>query len=172
MLGANIGLPVVNAHHGGSQPVQPAQGWHQDADAVFGPALNYLEVFYYPQDTPRVCGPTAVMPGSHIGSRGAPPDDEHGVVCACPAGTLVLHHQSIQHRRHEITVSMPRHMLKFNYWRSTAPRRDWATEPGFDPATAFYGGHGVAKFVASSLFWLWGRAPAEYRLIGGQAWPC
>ena len=31
--------------------------------------------------------------------------------------------------------------------------------------------HGVAKFVASMLFWLWGRPPSEYRLIGGQAWP-
>lgn len=147
LLGRNVGLPVVNAHHGGSQPVGPAQGWHQDADAVFGPAVNFLEVFYYPQDTPREAGPTAVLPGSHIGRRGPPAENECGVVCSCPAGTLVLHHQSILHRRHEITTSMPRHMLKFNYWRSTTPVRDWVIEPEFDPATAFYGGVRHRRFA-------------------------
>ena len=66
LLGPSVGLPIALAHHGGSQPVGPAQGWcapispsiidtdglsgtgggrrHQDADAVFGPELNYLEV--------------------------------------------------------------------------------------------------------------------------------
>ena len=140
------------------------------------------------------------MPGTHLGfmdgSDSAP--DEEGIVCSCPAGTLVLHHQSILHRRHAITRSMPRHMLKFNYWRSSPPAAggDWVHEPGFDLRTACanftlalplpfgrfasmtsscfgradFGGHGIAKYVADSMFWLLGRGD-EYRLIGGQGWP-
>ena len=46
----------------------PAQGWHHDADHVFGPETNFVEVFYFPQDTPMELGPTELMPGSHIRS--------------------------------------------------------------------------------------------------------
>ena len=35
---------------------------------------------------------------------------------------------------------------------------------------ADFGGHGIAKYVADSMFWLLGRGD-EYRLIGGQGWP-
>ena len=41
-----------------TEPVQAATGWHQDADCLFGPELNFLEVFYFPQDTPAEAGPT------------------------------------------------------------------------------------------------------------------
>jgi len=30
----------------------------QDADCIFAPELNFLEVFYFPQDTPMELGPT------------------------------------------------------------------------------------------------------------------
>ena len=33
-----------------------AQGWHQDADHIYGPELRFLEVFYFPQDTPVELG--------------------------------------------------------------------------------------------------------------------
>ena len=64
-------------------------------------------------------------------------------------------------------------MLKYNYWRSPSspPCRDWVHEPSFSLEEAFYGGHGVARFVAESYFWLWGSSAPEYSLIGGQAWP-
>ena len=37
--------------------------WHNDADHVFGPELNFVEVFYFPQDTPVELGPTELVPG-------------------------------------------------------------------------------------------------------------
>ena len=130
LLGAGVGLPVASSHHGRvaalageqsaeavTEPVQGATGWHQDADCLFGPELNFLEVFYFPQDTPAEAGPTEVVPGTHNG-RVPPSQKDEGyehsdaVLCAGPAGTLAIHHQSILHRRAVISVSQPRHMLK------------------------------------------------------------
>eukprot|EP01051_Picozoa_sp_SAG22_P015262 SAG22_NODE_1969_length_3234_cov_2.212759_3_plen_129_part_00 len=63
---------------------------------------------------------------------------------------------------------MHRHMIKYSYWRKSAPVADWIHEPGFDPHTCYYGGHNVARYVAHSFAWLRGQ---EYRIMGGQGWP-
>ena len=97
LLGRHVGLPVLASHHNVECPM-PAQGWHHDADHVFGPELNFVEVFYFPQDTPVELGPTELVPGSHI-SPTKRPDDEGGVFADGPAGTIGIHHQSILHRR-------------------------------------------------------------------------
>jgi hypothetical protein len=60
LLGPQVGLPVSVGHHGGSQPAQQPQQWHQDGNCSFGPELNFVEVFYFPQDTPQEVGPTEV----------------------------------------------------------------------------------------------------------------
>jgi hypothetical protein len=87
-----------------------------------------------------------------------------------PAGTLGVHHQSILHRRGVSTATGIRHMLKYNYWRTSPPQRDWVVEPDFDFQTASYGGHNQARYVAHMFYWLCGRAD-EFRIVGGQAWP-
>ena len=168
LLGKNVGLPVLLSRHSVECPA-PAQGWHHDADCVFGPEVNYLEAFYYPQDTPLEMGPTEVLPGSHIG-RTHRDDEEKGVATAAPAGSFVVHSQSILHRRSESTAKGLRHMLKYNYWRTAPPERDWIVYPDFDFHTAEYGGHGVARYVAHMLYWLCGKGD-EFRVIGGQGWP-
>ena len=61
-------------------------------------------------------------------------------------------------------------MLKYNYWRTVPPQRDWITEPEFDFQRAYYGGHDQARYVAHMFYWLCGKGD-EYRIIGGQAWP-
>ncbi|MGY8827265.1 MAG: phytanoyl-CoA dioxygenase family protein [Candidatus Latescibacterota bacterium] len=168
LLGAHVGLPVLASHHGTQCP-QPAQGWHHDADRVFGPELHFVEVFYFPQDTPVELGPTELVPGSHIGpaTRAA---EESGVFANGPAGTLGIHHQSILHRRGASTASGTRHMLKYNYWRTTSPQRDWIRESDFDLRTTQYGSHEQARYTAHMFYWLCGRAEA-FRTLGGQAWP-
>jgi hypothetical protein len=168
LLGGNVGLPVLLSKHSVMCPA-PAQAWHQDADCVFGPEVNYVEAFYYPQDTPIEMGPTGVVPGTHIG-RTHREDEEKGVATAAPAGSFVLHSQSILHRRSESNAEGLRHMLKYSYWRTVPPERDWIAEPGFDFRTADYGGHGAARYVAHMFHWLCGRGE-EFRVIGGQAWP-
>lgn len=42
LLGPDVGLPVLVSHHGGRSKPGPPQGWHQDADCIFGPELNFL----------------------------------------------------------------------------------------------------------------------------------
>ena len=168
LLGKNVGLPVLTSLHTAQCP-GPAGAWHQDADRVFGPEVNYLEVFYYPQDTPVEMGPTEVLPGSHIGPTQREAEDK-GVVTAGPSGSLVIHSQSILHRKSESTGEGVRHMLKYNYWRTVPPEKDWIVEPDFDLHTVYYGGHDVARYVAHMLYWLSGKGD-EFRIIGGQAWP-
>lgn len=168
LLGPNVGLPILASHHKVECP-QPAQRWHHDADHVFGPELNFVEVFYFPQDTPVELGPTEIVPGTHI-TPSQRKDEEPGIFADGPAGTLGIHHQSILHRRGLSTVKGVRHMLKYNYWRTSPPARDWIVEPTFDFQTAYYGGHNQARYVAHLFYWLAGRGD-EYRVIGGQAWP-
>ena len=168
LLGKNTGLPVLASHHGAKCP-GPAQGWHQDADHIFGPELNFVEVFYFPQDTPVELGPTELVPGTHIGPSQREPEDE-GVMSDGPAGTLGLHHQSILHRRAASTDTGLRHMLKYSYWRTALPQRDWIIEEDFDLHTAYYGGHTEARYVAHMFYWLCGKGD-EFRVIGGQGWP-
>ena len=168
LLGRNVGLPVLMSKHTVETP-DPGQTWHNDADSVFGPELNFLEAFYFPQDTPVEMGPTEVVSGSHIGPSERD-EDEAGTFTAGPAGTVVIHHQSILHRRGKSTVKGLRHMLKYNYWRTVPPERDWIVEPTFDPHTADYGGHFVARYVAHMYYWLCGEGNG-FRTIGGQAWP-
>ena len=168
LLGKNVGLPVLASHHKVQCPAE-AQGWHHDADRVFGPELNFVEVFYFPQDTPVELGPTELVPGSHIAPTQREPGDE-GVLSDGPAGSLGIHHQSILHRRGKSTDTGLRHMLKYSYWRTTPPQRDWIVEPDFDLHTAYYGGHNMAQYVGHMFYWLCGKGD-EYRIIGGQGGP-
>lgn len=168
LLGPNVGLPVLASHHRVECPAQP-QGWHHDADHLFGPELHFVEVFYFPQDTPPELGPTELVPGTHLfPSRREP--GEKGVLAEGPAGTLGIHHQSILHRRGSSTATGLRHMLKYNYWRTAPPKRDWVREPDFDFRRAYYGGHNTARYAAHMFYWLCGQAD-HFRIIGGQAWP-
>ncbi len=169
LLGRNVGLPVLISQHRVECPGE-AQGWHYDADHVIGPEVNYLEVFYFPQDTPEELGPTEVVAGSHLWpiSRDV---SEPGLPLAGPAGTIGIHMQSIIHRKGPSTATGVRRMLKYSYWRTVPPQRDWIVEPDFEFETAAYGGHRVARYVAHMMFWLAGRGD-DFRTIGGQAWPC
>ena len=168
LLGRNVGLPILASHHKVQCPAE-AQQWHHDDDRVFGPELNFLEVFYFPQDTPVKLGPTELLPGSHLALTRRELEDE-GVFSEGPAGSLGIHHQSILHRRGKSTATGLRHMLKYNYWRTVPPQRDWIVETDFDFHTAYYGGHNTAQYVAHMFYWLCGKGD-EYRIIGGQGWP-
>ena len=168
LLGKQVGLPVLVSNHRIECPEEP-QNWHHDADHVFGPELDFVEVFYFPQDTPKEMGPTDVVPGSHIRPT-TPKPDEEGLASAGPAGSIGIHSQSILHRRGKSTATGVRHMLKYSYWRTTPPERDWIIEPDFDFRTADYGGHGSARYYAHMFYWLCGKGK-EFQVIGGQGWP-
>ena len=168
LLGRDVGLPVIVSDHRCECP-QEAQRWHHAADHVFGPELNFVEVFYFPQDTPIELGPSEMAPSTHIrNSLDNPP--QSGVLSDGPAGTVGIHHQSILHRRSRSTAEGTRHMLKYSYWPTVPPQRDWVLEPRFNPHSANYGGHNLARYVAHIYAWLSGK-PEGVNLIGGQGWP-
>ena len=95
-----------------------------------------------------------------------------------PAGSIIITHYGIWHRRSESRVSSLRNNLKYNYWRRAAPTRDWLMNPEFDVATADYSSPQPtyrqqfrdAYDTAEMYFWLRGEQD-KFGLIGGQGWP-
>ncbi len=185
LLGAHFGLPLIVSNHRVQLPA-PAQGWHRDGGSVYGPEVNYLQVFYYPQETPEASGPTELLPGSHFLYSHGPWMAHYDAIrntylSAAPAGSIFLTMYNIWHRR---SASAPdaagvRSLLKYNYWRLSAPVRDWLPAPGFDPETADYSSPWHPTYreqfrecfdAAEMFFWLCGRQH-EYRRVGGQGWP-
>ena len=182
LLGPNFGLPILMSNHRVQCP-QPAQQWHRDGRSQQGPQLNYLQVFYYPQECPPESGPTELLPGSHHIFNQARYMAHFGQIrgtyyAAAPAGSVFLTVYSIWHRRSASTGTELRNLLKYNYWRTTPPARDWIQEPGFDPRLADYHMDGPVlreQFQdcddnAQMYYWLCGRS-ADFHLMGGQGWP-
>ena len=182
LLGQNFGLPIIMSNHRVTCP-SPAQQWHRDGNSRHGPALNYLQVFYYPEDCSLDLGPTELLPGSHFlfslsknmghygGIRGA-------FRAAAPAGSIFITVYPIWHRRSAASGEGLRNLLKYNYWRTALPQRDWIHEPEFDIATANYKLEGQTfreqfrdcNDAAEMFLWLRGQSDA-FQSIGGQGWP-
>lgn len=186
LLGRDFTLPVVLCNHRGTMP-SAAQGWHRDGGSIHTHELDYLQVFYYPQDCPLDFGPTEVLPGSHFMRLKANMMANFGQIegavrAAAPAGSIFLTVYSIWHRRSASTARATpenpfRNLLKYNYWRTAPPQRDWKTDPGFDfstvnfnppnaPFEQFQGGIAAARMFC----WLSGLED-QYRKMGGQGWP-
>ena len=128
LLGADFHLPIKMANHRVHCPMTsekeaqefPVMGgvWHVDGNYCYTPELNFLQVFYYPQDTPLEMGPTQIVPGSHLirnkgkfmfhldGIRGAIPT-------TAPAGSIFITIYHIWHRRGPSTASGIRNLLKY-----------------------------------------------------------
>lgn len=187
LLGNQFTLPVIISNHRGPLPFRNAQGWHRDGGSIYTSALEYLQVFYYPEECTDEMGPTVLLPGSHFMRTKAPMMAHLGsikgtVSSAGPAGTIFLTVYSIWHRRARASsgptgVSKYRNLLKYNYWRTQPPTRDWITEEDIDfnridfnpPAGTFeqfQGGIAAAKMFS----WLCG-IEEEYNKRGGQCWP-
>ena len=196
LLGANLHLPIKMANHRIECPMMAEKEaqefpvmsgvWHVDGNYRYTPELNFLQVFYYPQDTPLELGPTQIVPGSHLirnkgkfmfhldGIRGAIPT-------AAPAGSIFITVYHIWHRRGPSTASGIRNLLKYFYWRTTPPKRDWIIEPEFDFASADYAGGPAGNYgyvelfrdvikVAEMFLWLCGHHES-FQNLGGQSWP-
>jgi hypothetical protein len=187
LLGRDFTLPVIISNHRGPLPWPHTGGWHRDGGSIYTPALEYLQVFYLPEECTDDMGPTEVLPGSHFMRIKANMMAHYGkitgtVSTAGPAGTVFLTVYSIWHRRTRATSgprekSPFRNLLKYNYWRTTPPRRDWITEPpidfnliNFNPPVSgfeqFQGGIAAARMFC----WLCG-IEEQYVKRGGQCWP-
>ena len=99
------------------------------------------------------------------------------------AGRQYFHHQLFGrtwHRKSASTIGgKARNLMKYNYYRTVPPKRDWIVEPEFDFATAKYGNgpsHPLRRqtrdtvFGSEMMFWLSGLSDSYYAM-GGQNWP-
>lgn len=182
LLGPNFALPNLMSSHRMETPA-PSQNWHRDGGSAYTHELHYLQVFYLPQACTDAMGPTEVLPGSHFLFSSSPTMGHYGAIkgavkTSAPAGSVFLTVYSIWHRRGLSHVKSVRQLLKFNYWRTAPPNRDWRMEDGFDIANAPYGLEGPtfrpqfrdSQDAARMFFWLCGWND-RFQTMGGQGWP-
>jgi ectoine hydroxylase-related dioxygenase (phytanoyl-CoA dioxygenase family) len=182
LLGPDFRLPGLMSNHREQGPF-PAAWWHVDGGSVKRPDLTTLQVFYYPQETTVEMGPTEVLPGSHHLLNTARAMGHLGrltgsVSTAASAGSIFITVYHLWHRRGESTSERLRNMLKYNYFRTTPPRRDWIVSPDFHPADADYGSpislFGEQSYhrraTAEMFYWLCGKSE-EFAVHSGQSWP-
>ena len=169
LMGENFGFSPCGNHRV-QCPIQSTGGWHRDGGSIYGPELDCLQVFYYPQNTPLEMGPTEVVPGSHrlfaLQTRMAHYGAIQGAVSTtAPAGSIFITAYHIWHRRGSSTATGVRNLLKYWYVRNTPPKRDWVTEPGFElrstyhaPAAHAYSRemHRTRNDAAEMFYWLAG----------------
>ena len=108
-----------------------AQGMHQDSlhnsrYAVDGTRrhhhMRWAMAFYYPQDTDKRMGPTAVAPRSQYLNQ--PQRDADEIPLAGAAGTVAIVHYDIWHRATAyVSGDRVRYMVKFLFTRMADPRR-------------------------------------------------
>lgn len=187
LLGKQFALPYLISNHRQTGINRSVGGWHQDAGSLLDPiTCNYLQVFYYPQDVSVEMGPTALIPGSHFVQHNSAFMGHFGhfageALTAAPAGSVFITAYPIWHRVTKKTDPRVRNLLKWTYWRTVPPKRDWVREADFDIATAPFRSHYAfgahlpisrepAWSVAEMFLWLCGQQE-EFKLLGGQAWP-
>jgi len=185
LLGKDFTLPILISDHRAETPMPEPGGWHRDGNYVHNKKLNYVEVFYHPEDVPVETGPTEVLPGSHhlasgpVGHYGGLKGGIPFAPPAAPAGSILIMSYNLWHRRTRSTASGFRHLFRYNYWRTTMPARDWIIEPDFDLRTANYEFFDRpttrpptrdCNDAAEMFFWLSGMHD-QFAVMGGQCWP-
>ena len=170
LLGINFRLTMPYLHNHLTEEPTEAQQWHRDGSSHYGPELDSLQVFYYPQDTPKELGPTEILPGSHFLFSRFPHMDHYRsfkgtVSTAAPAGSIFLTMYSVWHRRAASTAKRRRNLLKYWYMRTAAPTRDWITDPKLELAHAYHrtdfnvdhrDAHRAMDDSAEMFYWLCG----------------
>ena len=185
LLGVQFQLPEWMANHRLVGPVA-ARYWHIDAGSNFERACNLLQVFYIPQANRMEMGPTLFLPGSHLVPIAREDIERFGnlagqAATAASAGSVFVTAYSIWHRQPPKIDQSTRNLLKWVYWRTELPERDWLADPNFDFAGADYTftndyfcgatrkWQSVPR-VAEMFYWLCGKAD-EFYMVGGAGWP-
>ena len=185
LLGVHFQLPERMGNHRLVGPVE-ARYWHIDGGSNFERACNLLQVFYIPQTNTPEMGPTLFLPGSHLVPIAREDLERFGNLAgqeatAAQAGSVFVTAYSIWHRQPPKIDQSTRNLLKWAYWRTEQPERDWLADPNFDFAGADYTFTsdyfcGAARKwqsaprVAEMFYWLCGKAD-EFHLAGGSGWP-
>ena len=131
-------LVADSAHHHLFEEPHVGQTWHSDGISERGHGIHHLQCYYYPQDVGPADGPTMVLPGSHHRLIDREAIAHYGDILGqrsltVPAGTVVLTHYGIWHKAGPKLSRTRRSMIKFSYFRTAAPVRDWRNASGEPP---------------------------------------
>ncbi len=153
LLGADFLVPA-NAHHHLYEAAHTGQTWHSDGLTEEGLGVYHLQCFYYPQEVGPDDGPTMVLPGSHYRIVDREAIAHYGDIrgqlpLTVPAGTVVMTKYGIWHKAGPKINDRRRGMIKFSYFRTTDPCRDWVTDTDEIPEYINQGRHSYATEVES-----------------------
>ena len=132
LLGEDFLVPT-NAHHHLYEKTHTGQTWHSDGLPEEGYGIYHLQCYYYPQAVELNDGPTMVLPGSHHRMVDREAIAHYGnivgqVSLTVPAGTIAMTHYGIWHKAGPKLNPKRRSMIKFSYFRTAAPCRDWIVD--------------------------------------------
>jgi len=138
LLGENFRLPNGGHHHFYEAP-HFGQTWHSDGLSGSGYDVTNLQCYYFPHAVEIEDGPTMILPGSHCRAVDREAIAHYGdvlgqVSLTVPAGSVALTRYGIWHKAGPKTNNKKRSMIKFSYYRTSPPVRDWKIDATEMPA--------------------------------------
>jgi len=132
LLGVNFLVPTKAHHHLYCDP-HPGQTWHSDGLSETGVGVSHLQCYYYPQQVDIEDGPTMILPGSAYRLVDREAISHYGdivgqVSLTVPAGSVIMGHYGVWHKAGPKLNNRKRGMIKFSYFRTVPPQRDWIAE--------------------------------------------
>jgi HEAT repeat protein len=108
-------------------PGSNAQVWHHDSYWGYKRKVHnhrpwWVMIMYYPQTIHDEIGPTGVIPGSQCIAQRLDDIDQLGRAASGPAGTCMLIHYDIWHRKMKNLTNLKRFMVKFEFTRMAPPQ--------------------------------------------------
>ncbi|MGF1623478.1 MAG: HEAT repeat domain-containing protein [Alphaproteobacteria bacterium] len=115
---------VLHDNPPGSDP----QVWHHDSYWGYKRKVHnhhpwWVMIMYYPQDIYEAIGPTGVIPGSHCIAQRLEDIEQLGIGASGKAGTCMMIHYDIWHRKMKNLTQLKRFMVKFEFIRMQRPDR-------------------------------------------------
>ncbi len=166
LLGENFLVPI-SAHHHLFEGAHLGQTWHSDGLTERGYGITHLQCYYYPNAVKIEDGPTMILPGSHHRLVDREAIAHYGDILGqlsltVPAGTVAITRYGIWHKAGPKLNSARRGMIKFSYFRTTMPKRDWVHDSDEPPLYQHAGRHPYVTEVESyrerrrgELTWRW-----------------
>lgn len=165
VLGDNYLMHPHRVLHDNPPDSEP-QVWHHDSYWGYKRKVHnhhpwWVMIMYYPQDIYEEIGPTGVIPGSHCIAQRLEDIDQLGSHAAGAAGSCMMIHYDIWHRKMKNLTALKRFMVKFEFIRMQRPtgvtwdsaEREWANPERLP-------GYAMEPMWRAHWHWVGGRALA------------
>ncbi|MGD9536864.1 MAG: HEAT repeat domain-containing protein [Alphaproteobacteria bacterium] len=146
-------------------PGSEEQVWHHDSYWGYKRKVHdhrpwWVMIMYYPQEVYPEIGPTGVAAGTYCFAQRPDDIDALGYAASGPAGTCLMIHYDVWHRKMKNVTQNERFMLKFEFTRMSRPEAPgWACEDTAWRLPDDLPGHRVDELYRQQWYWLAGMAP-------------